>query len=58
MREGGSPPPRFASLCAGTAFPAATSSVADVHSFRVLLYHVTLLVVNRLQLLLRVLCDR
>lgn len=59
MREGSPPSPRFASLRADVAVPAvpaaATSTVADVIPF---LIHVRLLFVQRLQALLRVVCNR
>jgi hypothetical protein len=58
MREGGPPPPRFASLRPNVTVSAAASTTADVRPFRMLLSRVTLLVINRLQLLLRVLCER
>jgi hypothetical protein len=58
MREGSPPPPRFASLRVDVNVSIATSTTTDVSPFRTLLDRITLLVVNRLQLLLRVLCGR
>jgi hypothetical protein len=56
MREGSSPPSRFASFRANTAVTtvADASTTADVSP---VLGHIRLMLVRRFQLFLRVLCD-